>query len=197
MKINEQISATLNKDSVTFKFHAESVNVKNDLITRLSKQLVDLTETTFPNGTPLKKNNEIDWSKIPVGTPFTALVHNGYCTGKIQKQYGQIFLCQNNHFGDSCTNRLGYKQSWTLLKGDIVSLTNGAVNVSKIIFKKATVKEMKLVKKISHAKECAFITTSYPIKIHTGSVRVGCQPISNMAIKKLVKALPKKTKKLL
>jgi len=93
--------------------------------------------------------------------------------------------------GLSCINKLGYKYSWTIWDGKIISLTSGDVSVNKIIFKeKATREELDSIKELNDFKDFTNIS-GYPVKIYFGSVKIGCQAIPNAVIKKLVKALHK------
>ena len=50
-----------------------------------------------------------------VGAKFSAIICNSYCEGTIQKEDGNIYLCQNVCPGASCDNKLGYNYSYVLL----------------------------------------------------------------------------------
>jgi hypothetical protein len=60
----------------------------------------------------------IDWGKYPIGTKFEAIITNGpqtvQCSGRINKEGGYVYLCQNEVSGSNCSNKLGYKYSWAI-----------------------------------------------------------------------------------
>jgi hypothetical protein len=56
------------------------------------------------------------------GTEFTAKIERTVVTGKIQKEDGRYFLCQNRKDGTDCKNKLGYNHSWVVGSGTISDL---------------------------------------------------------------------------
>ena len=61
---------------------------------------------------------EINWTKVPVGTKFKAKIHHEFCEGKIQKEGGSVYLCQNKFSGTSPKDRLGYSKGWHIRDGN-------------------------------------------------------------------------------
>lgn len=59
---------------------------------------------------------------VALGTEFTAKIERTVVTGKIQKEDGRYFLCQNKKDGTDCKNKLGYKYSWIVGNGNISDL---------------------------------------------------------------------------
>jgi hypothetical protein len=54
---------------------------------------------------------------VAPGTEFTANIELTKVTGKIQKEDGRYFLCQNKKDGTDCKNKLGYNHSWVVGTG--------------------------------------------------------------------------------
>ena len=69
-----------------------------------------------PNEQTIESNmkQEINWDEVPIGTRFTATIDSVETKGKIQKQNGSIFLCQNLKDGEECGDMLGYEFSWCI-----------------------------------------------------------------------------------
>ena len=61
------------------------------------------------------------------GVPFTADIEGLPCKGVIRVEGKEVFLCQNQADGSSCSNRQGYKYSWVVGKGSESELTFNAV----------------------------------------------------------------------
>ena len=57
--------------------------------------------------------------KHDVGKKFTAEIQGVSVSGKIQFESGKFYLCQNEKNGASCSDKLGYKFSWTIGDGSI------------------------------------------------------------------------------
>lgn len=118
------------------------------------------------------KKKKIDWDKVKVGTWFTADIVKSKTIGKIQKEGGVIYFCNNNSEadGDSCDNRLGFEYSWQL---------------------DDAVKNIKLLK----AKPKGFIfkpivqVGSYNCTFYKGYVMVGCTKVPNGLVKRIAKKL--------
>jgi hypothetical protein len=67
---------------------------------------------------------------VTSGTEFTAKIERVEVTGKIQKEGGRYFLCQNKKDGTDCKNKLGYKYSWVVGTGTASELkTHGITNL--------------------------------------------------------------------
>lgn len=61
-----------------------------------------------------KITRDLDWNNIPSGSKFTANILKQKCSGRIFKEGGTIHFCQNTHCGDNCSNKLGFKYSWSI-----------------------------------------------------------------------------------
>jgi hypothetical protein len=51
-------------------------------------------------------------SDFKSGQGFKAIIDGVRCEGKVQVEYGDIYLCQNEKDGKSCVDKLGYQYSW-------------------------------------------------------------------------------------
>lgn len=74
---------------------------------------------------------KINWKEVPVGTNFSGFIGDTYVVGKIQKEGGDIFLCQNNKNGMDCRNKLGYDYSYTIDFGSVEDMEKN--NVKQIV----------------------------------------------------------------
>ena len=54
-----------------------------------------------------------------VGRKFSAEIQETPVTGKIQLNGVSYYLCQNEKDGSSCSDKLGYKYSWSVHNGSI------------------------------------------------------------------------------
>lgn len=70
-----------------------------------------------------------DWNNIPVGTKFKAKIEGVECEGRIQKQDGRIYLCQNTKDGHGCDDKLGFNYSWYIGNGSSINLIEGEVEI--------------------------------------------------------------------
>ena len=69
-----------------------------------------------------------------IGKEITCKIHTDIISdGKIQKEGPTYYICQNERLGSSCTNKLGYKHSWSVLLGS--ELEQGNHNVSELKLK--------------------------------------------------------------
>lgn len=66
------------------------------------------------------------------GLRFSAKIKGSYVEGKITVEDGEVYLCQNKFDGLDCTNKRGYKYSWTVGIGDEIELENNRVSSLKI-----------------------------------------------------------------
>ncbi len=48
------------------------------------------------------------------GQGFKAIIDGVRCEGKVQVEYGDIYLCQNEKNGNPCVDKLGYQYSWVI-----------------------------------------------------------------------------------
>lgn len=147
---------------------------EQDLIKNTVKRTVEVTvskeiESIIP-----------DWDKVPVGTKFTGYIESTYVEGRIQKQNGDIFLCQDEKNGQEPEDKLGLMYSWTVNNGDEYKLkSNGTIITSLTLdpqFK-------------SLPKWDGDDIAGYTPKINKGHVLFGCRPVSNEDIRKLASML--------
>lgn len=125
-------------------------------------------------------SKEIVWSKVKSGTWFTAIIYGTKVTGKIQKEDGDVYLCQNERDGADCDNRLGFKFSWILCKHS--TLEDVQVNNFKLLTSKP--KDYKYTPIKSPERLGGYLVT-----YHRGHIMVGCTKITNAKIKKVVAKL--------
>jgi len=179
MRINRDISATINKRSVTFKYDNLIYVISKEKLRDLASQLLE-----FPKGfSPVPE--EIELSKIKPGTWFLGVSHSKPVKGKIQIQDKEVFLCQNEMPGFPCRDKLGYGYSYTL--GDSIRTFKDYVYAIALPSKK--VENLKIVE----AKQFCVLkekrearANNYPVFICYGSIKIGCQIIPNDVVKKFV-----------
>ncbi len=58
------------------------------------------------------------WDSVEPGTRFTAEIKGVKTSGKIQKERGNIYLCQNILEGSTPTDTFGYKYGWYIQTGN-------------------------------------------------------------------------------
>jgi len=178
IKISDDVSAILDKETVTFIYDSRKYSLTNAKLKSCARRLTKLSK-------------KIAWEEIKVGTPFTAYINGDPITGKIQKEGERIFLCQNKRDGDSCSNKLKYKFSWSILQGTPEQLAQSDIGVSFISFTKTPEEELKELPKKIFGIESLDGLSHHTVVLLSGRVKVGCQTIQNDKIKELVKMLPK------
>lgn len=67
------------------------------------------------------------------GKSFSAKINGSECIGKIQVENGGVYLCQNEADGEYCSDKLGYRNSWSVKQGTISDLLQNEVYGFKII----------------------------------------------------------------
>lgn len=67
-------------------------------------------------------------TKNDVGKEFTAEIQGVPVSGRIQFESGSFYLCQNKKSGSNCSDKLGYKFSWTIGDGSIRVIKSREVN---------------------------------------------------------------------
>jgi len=176
IKLNSEISLKNITDvDVEFEFCYNQYTVAKSLVKTVLGKLKD-----FHKSIPLNKNGEICWSKVKVGTPFAACIDSDLIKGKIQKENGIIYLCQNEKNGSSCNDRLGYKYAWAIEDGRLIYMASESVNL--ISLGEASKPKSYVGGKIN----------KFSIDIHNGFVRIGCQGVSNAKIRELAKIIQNK-----
>lgn len=81
-----------------------------------------------------------DLKRSDVGKRFTAKIETVKVEGKIQFENDKFYLCQDEKNGDNCSNKLGYRLSWTVGNGTISALE--IHNVTDLEIKSWTAKEI-------------------------------------------------------
>jgi len=100
IKLNSEITAIVDKNVATGFFDGQEFKIKKALVKKVSKKLVD-----FSKEIPRTKEGNVDWVKIKSGTPVSATIAGTFVVGKIQKEYNNIFICQNKKRGCSCNKK--------------------------------------------------------------------------------------------
>ena len=78
-----------------------------------------------------------DLSDVPAGTPISCYIGGiRIYEGRIQKEGGEVFICQDKKPGNSCSNKLGFNFSWSVGCGKHSSIESNSV--SKIILEALT-----------------------------------------------------------
>jgi hypothetical protein len=117
------------------------------------------------------------WENVPVGTKFKAKIEGMWCEGRIQKEYGDILLCQDVKNGSDADNKLGYHHSWTVNDGSIDKLKSNSVEIFDL--------ELDPTFQVPWSKKIA----GYIPSIYEGYVKFGCTTVTNDDIRELVKHL--------
>jgi hypothetical protein len=117
------------------------------------------------------------WENVPVGTKFKAKIEGMWCEGRIQKEHGDIYLCQNEKDGSTADNKLGYHHSWTVNDGSIDKLKSNSVEIFDL--------ELDPTFQAPWSKRIA----GYIPSIYEGYVKFGCTTVTNDDIRELVKHL--------
>lgn len=118
-----------------------------------------------------------DWDNVPVGTKFKAKIEGVECEGRIQKEDGTIYLCQNEKDGCTCDDELGFNYSWSIKDGSLKALLDEEVQV------------------ISFELDPSFKSPpivnvgDYQVIFKKGKIQVGCQTIPNEQVMEVVKHL--------
>lgn len=118
-----------------------------------------------------------DWDNVPVGTKFKAKIQGVECEGRIQKEDGCIYLCQNKADGGTCYDKLGFDYSWTIKDGSLTALLNEEVEIISLELDPSF--EAPSIIKVG----------DYLVTFKKGKIRVGCETISNEQVVEVVKHL--------
>lgn len=128
------------------------------------------------------KKQEIDWKKVKQGTWFSALIHGTKCIGRIQKEDGDIYLCQNEKQGSPARNKRGFKYSWIIGKGNLLDIETTYVTNLKLLAEKPKTFEFKPVKQPT-------IVGGYELRIEKGYIMVGCTKVTNAEVRRICSKL--------
>jgi len=134
---------------------------------------------------------QYNWDLIPVGSKFTAYIDDTdgdtkptQVSGRIQKEDGRIYLCQNNHYGEGCKNKLGYKCSWNIGDG-LVEYLDEDYQVTDL--------EITLDPKFKYVEpeviDLGFFIKSYKPEVSKDEVKVGCTTVPFDQIEQIYNAM--------
>lgn len=148
-------------------------------------QKQNLIKTKVKQTVTVKVEKEIegivpDWDNVPVGTKYTAYIENYYVEGRIQKQDGEIFLCQDDKNGQDAADKLGYPHSWTIGDGSEAHLDRHGTIITSLTLDP----QYKPILEWDGDD-----IAGYTPKINRGHVKFGCRPVSNEDIRKLASML--------
>jgi len=158
---------------------------KSKLI-EVAEQLIQLLkEDSQPvESKPVQLN--IDWKIFPVGSKFTATIDGYTVSGRIQKEHEHIYLCQDYREGAYCTDKLGYRYSWTIGYGVDNDIEASRVQILSLeVDPEFEVYEPKLIN----------INDEYEAAIYPGFIKVGCQTISNEIVREIASNLVEENNK--
>ena len=116
------------------------------------------------------------WENVPVGTKFEARIEGTLCKGRIQKEGGDIYLCQNEKNGCDADDKLGYFHSWNIGNGSLAKLEQTGVLVIDL--------ELDPTFQTWNKEIAGYIPS-----IREGYVKFGCKTVTNDDIRELVKHL--------
>lgn len=88
----------------------------------------------------MEKTNSIP-KTLKAGDWFSAKINDVLVKGRVQKEDGEFFLCQNSFDGNTCYNKQGFKYSWTIKDG--LNLKNFYVTDFKVLDKKPRASDLK------------------------------------------------------
>ena len=121
------------------------------------------------------KNQSLLKENPKPGTWFTATINGTDVVGKVQKEDGAFYLCQNKEDGTECSNTLGFKYSWRVDKGTLEALEYNDVCNLVILKEKPDYFKFEPIFKIG----------LYAVTFNKGYIMVGCTKVTNAMIKKV------------
>lgn len=127
---------------------------------------------------------KIDWKKVKPGKWFSANINGSAVKGRIQKEEDQIFLCQDTEDGSECSDKLGFKYSYTIRKGNSNDMRMENVKNFKFLSKRPAGLPNKLVIP-------AIYIGGNRVEFLKGSIQVGCTNIPNKTVREVYKLLKK------
>jgi len=171
--LTKDVSASIDKENkkVSFEYNTHVYTFSYVTLKSFIKKAFVLQK--IAGETPLEKT---DFNKIEAGAPFVAIIEGIPCTGKIQIEEGEVYLCQDVKNGNKCYDKLGFKYSWTIRDGK----TPEAYHVRIISFTKYP--KRKVPKIDTHFCD-------YSVHILLDEIKVGCQKIPNEMVEKLMKEI--------
>lgn len=121
------------------------------------------------------KNQSLLKANPKPGTWFTATVNGTNVVGKIQKENGDFYLCQNKEEGTICSDTLGFNYSWIVGNGGLQTLKENGVDSLVLHKKKPDYYKFEPVVKINE----------YIVTFYSTHIMVGCTKVTNAMIKKV------------
>jgi hypothetical protein len=95
----------------------------------------------------MEKTNSIP-ETLKAGDWFSAKIDGTPVKGRVQKENGEFFLCQNSFDGNNCDDKQGFKYSWTIRDG--LNLKSLCVTDFKVLAKKPRASDLKEPLTASH-----------------------------------------------
>jgi len=126
-------------------------------------------------------------NQMKPGTWFSAKIEDTQCTGVIQIEGKDAFLCQNKKDGSRCQNRIGFEYSWTVGVGNGSALSYHEISDFKLL-KKAPKKTPKIHIDINQFG-------NYDVEYSALGITVGCTFISKEQISAVYAKFFKKSRK--
>ena len=120
---------------------------------------------------------EWNWDNIPVGSKFKGTIKEVSVEGRIQKEDGNIYLCQNLEDGSKCSNKLNYKYSYIIHQGSNADLEKEKVVITSITLDPKFKPSIQI-----------YIKDNLVV-FNKGSITVGCTTVDNKTVREIVKHL--------
>lgn len=135
----------------------------------------------FKQRTMNKKKSFTGLTDNHVGSGFTGSINGTTLSGRIQKQDGTFYLCQNEKEGFSCMDKLGFSYSYSVENGTPTDLDEQSVDIRSIT------KIVIEVEEFREARTTVKLNSDYTATIVVGdSIYVGCQKIPITAIREVL-----------
>ena len=125
---------------------------------------------------------DIDWTKVPQGTIFTATADGKELVGRIFNDEGQIFLCQNEHSGSRSYTTLGYKESYTIESGSANRLNSHGITNFELY---SEAPEGMEVLDMIEIPEAPIKAAGYNVVFHKDHISLGCQDVSHEIVNQI------------
>ena len=73
--------------------------------------------------------------ELRAGMLFECTINGDKCEGKVQKERGKFYLCQNVASGSTCSDLLGYASSWVVGNGSDKARSTANVSNFRVLHK--------------------------------------------------------------
>lgn len=137
------------------------------------KPVAKKAATLFTTLTTLIPN----WGRIPSGSKFKGTIREKKVEGRIYKDRGSIYLCQNVIAGSAPEEMLGFKYGWAIGNGSPAQFARNETTITSITLDPA----FKVPKIID--------VVGYRVVFNKGNIQIGCKTISNATVKKIASML--------